>query len=956
MRVSRPACVVLWCAAMAVLAGCRASAPTRDAWTPPAAAGANLQLPRLPKPLVLDGELGEWSDTPRIAMRSPASIAGRAADREWRGPADAGLVVRCAWTQEGLCFAVVVTDDEVRNDRETARLRDQDCVEIVVDVQSLAHRSESIGFHKVLLRPPTAGRGAEVVGADPPEVAYEGLQVGAKSTAEGYAAEVLVPWKNLSGLAPRVGTELGLFFRLDEYDARDGETRQPLKMAFRGIQTLNGAAARRMARFVLAERVDDPTAQTLPLLAAVRVPRVLADPREASVELEADESLADIASLRIEVALGDGRRLLDRTLRPAGKRFDWGTRFVADLAWPADAPDGYATLRLTAGDGRGRPVGVLTEPMVIVAGGMQRALGRLEAADLPRLVQAAPFRAAAHLAVAANVERVKYAAAMDDVRTAVDAARESAARLDVLAGRPAADRRGLLSLLALTADPEGQVVVEYPPGSAASVAFLCGGLPYLGVSVEQRKDAAAALKALDEEPYLLARHTRATTVAGRPARAMDLHYAAELTTLDAVAPEREVVLVCNVPSIITVLALADLSVARVAAAAILPDCPASTREAVETWARATKTPVLPLSEATAAGRFLVAGRVRPEHVLSPGRPTFLNRMTVKRRFCRLEVADGDQVLRVECPAPAVAALAAEWVMARRRVSAADADRLRLALVKALAPPTPEAATPAAEGPAQVLSGDCHMHTFYSDGRCSPVGLMCAAIYAGLDFAVISDHNEIAGAQLAARLLSNHGVDYPVIVGEEITLSWSHVNAYPVTRFIAPAQTVEAIGSAAEAQGAVVQWNHPGFPAADFAVKQMPLGLAGTGLSAWEHYPARHDDWLKAGTLPPIVGATDTHDGTFAKPERTIICVPKASGAALASAVRRGRAVALLHGRDTLFYGPDAASIAAVWTALAQGETLRDEKAERLKAVLRNADIAGLLRASEPRPVPVEPGR
>jgi hypothetical protein len=43
----------------------------------------------------------------------------------------------------------------------------------------------------------------------------------------------------------------------------------------------------------------------------------------------------------------------------------------------------------------------------------------------------------------------------------------------------------------------------------------------------------------------------------------------------------------------------------------------------------------------------------------------------------------------------------------------------------------------------------------------------------------------------------------------------------------------------------------------------------------------------------------------------------------------------------------------VWAALAEGEGLRQQKAAAIRAMLANADIAGMVRASVPRTVVVK---
>jgi len=109
--------------------------------------------------------------------------------------------------------------------------------------------------------------------------------------------------------------------------------------------------------------------------------------------------------------------------------------------------------------------------------------------------------------------------------------------------------------------------------------------------------------------------------------------------------------------------------------------------------------------------------------------------------------------------------------------------------------------------------------------------------------------QIDRARLAAQQFKEHGITFPLTVGEEISTSWAHLNAYPVKELVGWELPLEGIVNAAHAQGAVIQWNHPGYPGSDWDSTQQPKGLEGTGLDAWEHMPPRYDEWKQAGKLP-----------------------------------------------------------------------------------------------------------
>ncbi|MCX7016279.1 MAG: hypothetical protein NTW86_27610 [Candidatus Sumerlaeota bacterium] len=320
--------------------------------------------------------------------------------------------------------------------------------------------------------------------------------------------------------------------------------------------------------------------------------------------------------------------------------------------------------------------------------------------------------------------------------------------------------------------------------------------------------------------------------------------------------------------------------------------------------------------------------------------------SVKDNAAQLTVAAGDRVISVYASSRKSAELVARLIAAGKPVADSDLDALRRQTVEDLAPK----ADPAAGDGKELHMGDVHMHSIYSDGSASPVGLMLQGMYCHYDYAVMSDHNNVEGAPVAQRLFQEHGVAFPIVKGQEIS-EFIHMNAYPLQERIPWNLMPEEAAKRAHEQGAAIQWNHPG-GGSEWAKKHLAEGIAGTGLDAWEHYPAKYEEWKKAGALSTIVGSTDEHFG-FVGPnqERTLFFAPAPTGEALADAVRSKSAVALFGKKGRLFYGPDDAEIAKVWATLAEGKSMKEAKAERLRAALKDADIAGLLRDSPVKPAP-----
>jgi hypothetical protein len=313
-------------------------------------------------------------------------------------------------------------------------------------------------------------------------------------------------------------------------------------------------------------------------------------------------------------------------------------------------------------------------------------------------------------------------------------------------------------------------------------------------------------------------------------------------------------------------------------------------------------------------------------------------------------AVGRWLVSVRCPVVTVAQRAIALIKAGQAVTPAEVDAMRGDLVNALAPAGEAAIIPY---PRSLFCGDLHMHTFYSDGTPSPVGIALQTMHCFMDFAALTDHNTVEGARVGQALLEQFGVGYPFIIGEEITMGWAHLNAYPLKHLVSwelsPYETIKA----AHVQGAVIHWNHPAAVRSPWSNEHLERGIGETALDGWEHIPPGYDAWKAAGRLPVLVGTTDSHNGVFTNaPERTIVFAPSPEGDDVAEAIRSGHSLAVVWPQRDFLYGHDE-MLAMAWTALAAGESLKAAKAARLKDALETADIPGLLRASQPRKVRLE---
>ena len=110
------------------------------------------------------------------------------------------------------------------------------------------------------------------------------------------------------------------------------------------------------------------------------------------------------------------------------------------------------------------------------------------------------------------------------------------------------------------------------------------------------------------------------------------------------------------------------------------------------------------------------------------------------------------------------------------------------------------------------AGDMHLHTVHSDGAEEPARVLDMARAAGLDFVVITDHNNTTHA----LAVPPDPQDRPLhIVGEEITTPGGHANVWGLKpgdwldfRLAPGDERIRTLATAARARGALFSINHP----------------------------------------------------------------------------------------------------------------------------------------------------
>jgi hypothetical protein len=935
--VSRCLSVLLLCA-LAVL--CAAQGP--ESWKAPALPAPDPQLPRLAAPLVVDGVLAEWDGAAVMPLRAAGDIIWSHAPHTWDGPVDASLALRLAWTPAGLAIGAEVFDDDICNDRTAEKSHEQDGIELFLDGRADGVRNvrwkDMTGAYQLCVRAPMPTAPATAYAQGQPDGKIAGLQIAAKRTKTGYVAELLVPWSAFPGFAAKPGVRFGVQVALDDYDRADGAAVHPFAMTYHGLPMWQAFWTEVTWRLVDAPVVDGNT--VLEPAMRLDMPGVVADRAPVTVAVElCGGPAANTARFRLRLLDAAGAVRQERILRARPEPAPWNQVRRTSFAWMLPpVPDGYYTIQAAALARDGQALGQVSGAVLVTRTTMQGLLDRLGRFDVPKLAKADPFRAAAVCGAAAAIERVKRSLELRDLNGMGNNLREAAARLDVLETGKTADA-GVCAALNLAADPQAQVAVEFPEENMAQVAFNWGAVPLAFARIVVAKDPKTAL---DPDPgYLFNGTVERVTVNGLPGTRPTVRFNYRSVALKDADPSGQVVALQTKWRAAYLLPMSRLAWLSVDAVAFAPTCPDAVRAAVTA---VVKAPVVTLDEAIKKPRALIAGDVRA----LPGNPLkdyWVEAVdTQARPTTVLTVLANDRTITAYAATRPLAEQLVTWLAAGAPITPAQSDALRAAML-AQVPHTP-APLPAG---CQLFAGDVHSHTFYSDGNSSPVGNLCEAVYAGLDYLVMSDHNTLDGARVARALLDTHRLAFPMVIGEEITTSWSHLNGYPLREFVDPGQPLAKITAAVHQQRGVIQWNHPGYPDSDFYKAQWPKRLAGSDLDAWEHLPALLDAWMADGTLPLLTGSTDTHSGTFDSPERTIIFAPAMTGEQLAEAIRRKRAAISDVNGAALIYGP-ADMVGAVWAALQDGAGMKAARAARITAALKDVDLMGLIRASQPRVV------
>lgn len=194
--------------------------------------------------------------------------------------------------------------------------------------------------------------------------------------------------------------------------------------------------------------------------------------------------------------------------------------------------------------------------------------------------------------------------------------------------------------------------------------------------------------------------------------------------------------------------------------------------------------------------------------------------------------------------------------------------------------------------------DLHIHTAYSDGEPSVQAVLeSVAMRGDLAAIAITDHDTIAGAELARQLVTHGNYPFEVIIGEEVTSCEGHIVGLfleaPVPPGLSAAETIAAI----HAQGGLAFAPHPFFHdrprrqrrtmdgvgtlAAALPFDAIEADNSTPGLE-WANFRARR---FAARHRLPALGASDAH--ILAAIGKSYTAFPGHSAAALRRAIIAG---------------------------------------------------------------------
>ena len=186
--------------------------------------------------------------------------------------------------------------------------------------------------------------------------------------------------------------------------------------------------------------------------------------------------------------------------------------------------------------------------------------------------------------------------------------------------------------------------------------------------------------------------------------------------------------------------------------------------------------------------------------------------------------------------------------------------------------------------------DLHIHSTYSDGRCSPKDIIIEAINKGIDIISITDHNSFRGAIVAARYARELPDSPIVIIGNEVRTDLGDILVYCQEEFDAPRNVFELIDRAHENNCLVV-------PAHPFDIMRHGVGDHIFNIRGWDAIevwnasapPNANREAIKAARLLGLPGlaSSDAHVPEYIGAAYTLIELEELSVESVLKAIKKG---------------------------------------------------------------------
>jgi len=894
--------------------------------------------------IIPDGNITEreWSKTAGFPLRSKEYIC-RSASRIWAGPIDSSMEFYCAWNHNGLYFAAIVADNEIINDRPPERAYEQDCIEVFVDGRTgnrFMRAPYSKGCYQILIKPPVEKSQpvAVVFGSHKIEdIVCKGI-----TTKYGYNIELFIPWSAFPDIKkPDSTTSIAIQAMLDDYDRKDGEKIQPLSFSLFGRKNLS-KNPQNFIQCVLAGKNENTTSLSGVF---INCPFIIFEKGRVSLSIETMSLLFQGTGkdIKVRAETENGKQIFEKTLNLHSFPVPWEKTKYAKIYLDTTKIDSELIFLFPIVNGVSGKQTASRRTLVFLGNIGQGIIEEIKKADIPKKAETEPFRALAYMAVGTCYEKIKRAVETADTERLKMAVREAAARIDVLKGKQLKTDNYFLNLLTLCANPQAQVIVEYPSTNTTSVSFYWASIPLATVRIKKFSDENAARDAAKQKMNGLmdllqdVNPAGPVVIAGLPARASSWSYMFFYFNISWFNPEKHIMIVIPRKKKVYVLDKEKIDYADTECVVISEYASEDMKKTVRKYILSSKTKpaICSFEKAMEKNSFLFLTEKIPESLLNF--KTFKIDI-VKQSIIRIPYRD--MLVSVSHPSRWVAEEAVNLVVKGKPVSESDVEIIRKTLVNEFAFSMKSSEKVKRQG--FIYCGDLHSHSTFSDGNLSPVGMVVESMYCFMDFFALTDHNTIEGAKIVSKLLAEHGFNYTFLIGEEITTKSFHFNAYPLKKTVSYSGSAEEIIAEAKQQSALVQWNHPGWTNSQWELSRLDQPLNDTGLDAWEHIPLMYYQWKKQDVCPPLVGSTDSHDGTFSNPERTIIFSSDLSETSIIDAIKNRRSILVSPGYGSDYLYGENIIMGEVWDALFEAQELKKAKQDYITRMLKNSDLAGLL--------------